>query len=71
MAQSDVAVEPELASSSFGNEASSTDILEFMVLRVPVVVSRTTVHQYYYDDSMVKFFDPGSESDLADCLLLV
>ena len=69
MANSDLAVEPKRATSPFGNEAASTKILEFMAVGVPVVVSRTKIHAYYYDDSTVKFYDSDNEADLADCIL--
>jgi glycosyltransferase involved in cell wall biosynthesis/peptidoglycan/xylan/chitin deacetylase (PgdA/CDA1 family) len=53
----------------FGNEAFSTKILEFMALGVPVVVSRTAVDQYYFDDSLVLFFESGNSKDLADKMI--
>ncbi len=54
---------------NFGNEAFSTKILEFMAVGVPVVVSDTMVDKYYFDDSIVRFFQAGDEEDLARCLL--
>lgn len=49
----------------FGNEAFSTKILEFMALGVPVLVSDTTIDRYYFDDSLVLFFESGNPFDLA------
>ena len=49
----------------FSGEALSMKALEYMALGIPVVVSQTPVHRYYYDDSMVKFFAPGNSEDLA------
>ena len=71
MAGSDLAVVPKRASSSFGNEAASTKISEFMALNVPLVVSRTKVDSYYYQDSTVKFFESDNDADLAECILLL
>lgn len=71
MAQADVAVVPKRASSAFGNEAMSTKIMEFMVLNVPVIVSRTSVDSYYHNESRVKFFESENVSDLVDSILLV
>src|SRR5262249_30704068 len=71
MANADVSVVPKRASSLFGNEAASTKILEFMALGVPLIVSRTKIDTYYYDDSMVKFFESENEADLADAILLL
>jgi glycosyltransferase involved in cell wall biosynthesis len=54
---------------TFGNEAFSTKILEFMAMGVPVIVSDTQIDRYYFDDSVVKFFRGGDEEDLARCML--
>ena len=56
-------------SDNFGNEAFSTKILEFMAVGVPVLVSDTMVDKYYFDDSVVCFFQAGNEEDLARCML--
>jgi glycosyltransferase involved in cell wall biosynthesis len=53
----------------FGNEAFSTKTLEFMACGVPVVVARTRVDAYYFDDRVVSFFEPGNAADLAKVLL--
>lgn len=71
MAQSDLGVEPKRSTSAFSNEAASTKILEFMAVGVPVVVSDTTIHKYYYDDSVVVFFESDTESSLAERILLL
>jgi glycosyltransferase involved in cell wall biosynthesis len=70
MAQADVGVVPKRA-DSFGNEAYSTKIMEFMALGVPVVVSSTKIDRFYFNDSVVKFFESGNSDALADALLLV
>jgi glycosyltransferase involved in cell wall biosynthesis len=54
---------------SFGNEAYSTKIMEFMASKVPVVVSRTRVDSFYFNDSIVRFFESGNENDLAGAML--
>jgi glycosyltransferase involved in cell wall biosynthesis len=51
---------------SFGSEAFSTKIMEFMAMNVPVVVSRTRIDEYYFSDQMVQFFDPDNAEDLAE-----
>lgn len=71
MANTDLAVEPKRAGSAFGNEALSMKILEFMGLGVPLVVSRTKIHAYYYDDSMVKFYEKDNDEELAAGILLL
>ncbi len=71
MAACDLAVVPKRASSPFGNEAASTKIIEFMALGIPLIVSRTKVDSYYFDSSMVKFFESENDTDLADSILLL
>jgi glycosyltransferase involved in cell wall biosynthesis len=70
MANADLGVVPKRA-DSFGNEAYSTKIMEFMSLRVPVVVSKTKIDQYYFDDTVVRFFESGNAEALATAILEV
>jgi glycosyltransferase involved in cell wall biosynthesis len=57
--------------NSFGDEAFSTKIFEFMVLGVPIVVPNTTIDRFYFNDSVVKFFNANDEESLADAILLL
>jgi len=68
MANADLGVVPKRA-DSFGNEAYSTKILEFMSLGVPVVVSNTKIDQFYFDDSTVRFFASGDPEAMAVAML--
>lgn len=70
MANADLGVVPK-RNDFFGREAFSTKILEFMALGVPVIVSKTEIDTYYFDDSVVKYFEAGDEEDLARCMLLM
>ena len=54
---------------SFGNEAYSTKIMEFMAEGVPVIVSRTKVDSFYFNDSIVQFFESGNDLELANAML--
>jgi glycosyltransferase involved in cell wall biosynthesis len=69
MATTDIAIEPKRATSAFGNEALSTKILEFMALGVPVIASKTTIHAYYYDDSIIQYYENDDETELARQIL--
>jgi glycosyltransferase involved in cell wall biosynthesis len=71
MANTDLAVEPKRAGSRFGNEALSMKIFEFMAVGVPVVVSRTRIHQYYYSDSLVFYYDDDNDEQLAANILFL
>ncbi|MFA6563353.1 MAG: glycosyltransferase family 4 protein [Verrucomicrobiia bacterium] len=70
MANSDLGVVPKRA-DSFGNEAYSTKIMEFMSLGIPVVVSKTRIDQHYFNDSIVSFFESGDRDGLAEAALRV
>lgn len=68
IANADVGVVPKRA-DSFGNEAYSTKIMEFMSQGVPVVVSRTKVDTFYFDEGTVHFFPSGDSRALAEAIL--
>lgn len=67
MAEADLGVVPKL-DDSFGGEAFSTKIPEFMHLGVPVVCSATKIDRFYFSEEVVRFFRPGDEKDLAEAL---
>jgi len=70
MSQADLGVVPKRA-DSFGNEAYSTKIMEFMSLGVPMVVSSTKIDRFYFNDSIVRFFESGNPVALADAIIEV
>ena len=69
MSTADLAIVPKRASSSFGNEAASTKVQEFMAVGVPVVVSRTKIDSFYFNESMVRFFESENVDALADAIV--
>ena len=70
MSQADLGVVPKRA-DSFGNEAYSTKIMEFMSLGVPLVVSSTKIDRFYFNDSVVRFFESGNPDALAEAIVEV
>jgi glycosyltransferase involved in cell wall biosynthesis/peptidoglycan/xylan/chitin deacetylase (PgdA/CDA1 family) len=68
IANSDMGVVPKRA-DSFGNEAYSTKIMEFMSQGVPVVASRTKIDSYYFEEGVIHFFPSGNSSAMAQAML--
>lgn len=68
IANADIGVVPKRA-DSFGNEAYSTKIMEFMSQGVPVVAARTRIDSFYFDDSLISFFPSGDSRAMADRIL--
>jgi glycosyltransferase involved in cell wall biosynthesis/peptidoglycan/xylan/chitin deacetylase (PgdA/CDA1 family) len=68
IANADLGVVPKRA-DSFGNEAYSTKIMEFMSQGVPVVVSRTKIDSFYFEEGIVHFFPSGDSEAMANAML--
>jgi glycosyltransferase involved in cell wall biosynthesis/peptidoglycan/xylan/chitin deacetylase (PgdA/CDA1 family) len=68
IANADLGVVPKRA-DSFGNEAYSTKIMEFMSQGVPVIVSRTKIDSFYFNEQVVRFFKSGDDQDLANAMM--
>jgi glycosyltransferase involved in cell wall biosynthesis len=64
---SDLGVVPK-RNDLFGDEAFSTKIFEFMVMKVPVIVSDTRIDRFYFNDEVVTFCESGNVDSLADCM---
>lgn len=68
MASIDAGVVPK-RTDSFGNEAFSTKIMEFMAMGAPVIASRTRIDEYYFSGDLVQFFASGDAKDLAEKIM--
>lgn len=53
----------------FAEEAFSSKILDFMAAGVPIIASKTKIDEYYFDDSLILFFEPENHNDLGRCIL--
>ncbi len=71
IANADLAVIPKRASSTFANEAVSTKILDCFMSGIPVVASQTSIETFYFNDSLLKFFESENVEDLSRCIVEV
>jgi glycosyltransferase involved in cell wall biosynthesis len=70
MANADIGIVPK-RNDSFGGDAFSTKIFEFMALGVPIIAANTRIDRFYFNDSLVKFFQAGDERSLANAMLVM
>ena len=70
MANADLGIIPK-RNDPFGGEAFSTKTLEFMSLGVPIIVTKTKIDSFYFNESIVKFAEPENVDDLAACMRLM
>jgi glycosyltransferase involved in cell wall biosynthesis len=68
IANADLGVVPKRA-DSFGNEAYSTKIMEFLSQGVPVVASRTKIDSFYFNEKVLRFFPSGDDRAMAEAML--
>ena len=68
LADADLGMVPT-KNSTFADEAVSMKSFEYVFLGIPIIITRTKAHSFYYDDSMVRFFDPCNSRDLADAVI--
>lgn len=64
MEKVDIGIVPKRG-DGFGNEAFSTKTMEFMALGVPVIISRTAIDTFYFNEEVATFFSPGDMKDLS------
>ena len=68
LAKADIGIVPTKG-GVFSGEILAMKSLEYISLGIPIVISRTKGHKYYYDNSMVKFFEPDDKEDLARAVI--
>ena len=67
MGNADLGIVPK-RNDSFGGDAFSTKTLEFMALGVPIILSRTRIDNYYFDEKIAYFFEPENVDDLSQAM---
>jgi glycosyltransferase involved in cell wall biosynthesis len=68
LADADLGVVPT-KDSVFSNEAVSMKALEYIALGIPIVISKTKAHNFYYNSGMVRFFEPCNSEELAKAVI--
>jgi glycosyltransferase involved in cell wall biosynthesis len=68
LATADIGIVPK-RDDSFGGEAFSTKVLEFMSMEIPAIVSGTKIDRYYFSNEVVRFFTPGDPESLAGAII--
>jgi glycosyltransferase involved in cell wall biosynthesis len=68
LAKADLGIVPTKG-SVFSGDILAMKSLEYISLGIPIVVSKTKGHSYYYNPSMVKFFLPGNKNSLAEAVI--
>lgn len=63
--QADLGIDPK-RDGVLAGEGLSSKCLEYLAIGLPAVVSKIKAAKTYYNDSMVMFFEPDNEEDLAE-----
>ncbi len=53
----------------YSGETLSVKAMEYLAMETPLIISKTKISQLYFDDSMVMFFKPDNEQDLAERII--
>ena len=65
----DVGVVPEKKTLATYNFGLPVKLMEYVYLQIPVIAPRLQIIKYYFDETMVKYFEPENIEDLARCIL--
>ena len=66
--QADLGVVPN-RNDIFNGELLPTKMLEYVALGKPVIAAKTRVISHYFDETMVRFFEPSDPESLADSII--
>lgn len=68
LSQADIGIDPK-RDGVLADEGLSSKCMEYLAMGLPAIVSKIKAARTYYDDSIVKFFEPGNAEDLAQGVL--
>jgi glycosyltransferase involved in cell wall biosynthesis len=68
LSDADIGIVPT-KSAVFSEELLAMKSLEYISLGIPIIVSKTKAHSIYFDNSMVKFFNPEDSKDMAGAVI--
>lgn len=63
--QADIAIVP-IIQDPFTRYQLPVKILEYVWLGIPVISSKTETLDFYFDETMIRYFQPGDEAELAN-----
>jgi glycosyltransferase involved in cell wall biosynthesis len=66
--QADVGIVPYL-NDEFNRYVLPVKLMEYVALGLPVIASRLETLEIYFDDTMLRYFQPGNEAELADHII--
>jgi len=65
----DVGVVPNRKNQATDRFMMPVKLMEYVFLQIPVIAPRLSIIKYYFDETMIKFFDPENIEDLGRCIV--
>ena len=64
----DVGVVPNRSSPATDKFMMPVKLMEYVYLQIPVIAPRLSIIKYYFDETMIKYFEPENVDDLGKCI---
>jgi glycosyltransferase involved in cell wall biosynthesis len=68
VATMDVGVVPNRSNSATDKFMLPVKLMEYVYLQIPVIAPRLSIIKYYFDETMIKYFEPENVDDLGKCI---
>jgi len=65
----DVGIVPNKKTLATDRFMMPVKLMEYVHLQIPVIAPRLRIIQYYFDETMIKYFEPENVEDLARCIV--